>query len=140
MFYYFINLSLSTLLLLSSCAIQQPPKSTGKLIGTAGIFEGNCMPGPGVAPCEPRPLSTTILIAHPSKTYSEDLLVKRISSDTLGNFFTELTEGDYSLFAMDGDQVICSVLLCPDECICNPFKISKDSTTTVNVKLNHASW
>lgn len=126
--------------MLSSCVAQKVSEPTGTLKGIIGIYEGNCMPGPGVKPCEPRPISTTILITSLAKEFDEDLLIKRLTSSENGEYECHLPEGEYSLFLMDADEVVCAFIQCPDQCYCHPFKITKDSTTTADANLDHATW
>ena len=127
-------------LLLASCALKQPQKATGILQGSTGIFEGNCMPVPGVKPCEARPISVTILITKPTKDFNNGLVVKRIVSDDEGTYQEELPAGSYSLFILDEDEVTCPLIQCPSECFCNPFSVVADSTTIMNANLDRASW
>ena len=135
-----IKSSFLTVLLLSSCVAQQVSEATGTIRGTIGIYEGNCMPGPGRKPCEPRPISTTILITTLTKSYDESLLIKKVESSEDGTYEAQLTAGEYSLFLMDGDEVVCTLIQCPNTCICQPFKIFADSVTVVDANLDHATW
>lgn len=135
-----IKSSLLTILLLSSCVAQQVNEGSGNLIGEIGIYEGNCMPGPGVKPCEPRPISATILITKLTKEYDEELLIKKLKSDVNGKYEVQLPPGNYSLFLLDGDKIVCTLIQCPSTCICHPFKISADSTTVIDANLDHANW
>lgn len=127
-------------ILSSSCVGQKVDKNYGTLKGTTGLLEGNCMPSPGVPPCEAKPSSTTILITELSENYVEGKLVKKITSDEEGQYEVSLPYGDYSLFLLDGEKVVCSVIQCPDKCVCQPFKIASDSTTILDVNLDRASW
>ncbi|MEO9484264.1 MAG: hypothetical protein ABJG47_12485 [Ekhidna sp.] len=119
----------------------QPQQDTyGTLKGTIGVYEGNCMPGPGVKPCEPRPISTAVFISSLTETYTEELLVKQIQSNNDGTYEVLLPPGKYSLFLGDGDRVVCTLMQCPNTCFCNPFEIVKDSTTVIDAELDHATW
>ncbi|MEP1033824.1 hypothetical protein [Ekhidna sp.] len=135
-----IKSSFLTILLLSSCVAQQVNEATGILKGSIGVYEGNCMPGPGVKPCEPRPISTTLLITTLAKEFNVDLLIERLSSDDEGKYEIRLPAGNYSFFLMDESQVVCTLIQCPDTCICQPFTIVADSTTVVDANLDHATW
>lgn len=136
------NISLLLLLIAfsTSCIGQKSNGQSGILKGTIGIYEGNCMPGPGIAPCEPRPFSTTILITELSETYLKEKLIKEIRSNDDGEYEISLPVGTYSLYLRDGDQVVCTLIQCPDKCLCHPFKIAADSTTIIDANLDHATW
>lgn len=125
---------------INGCKAQQPVRVYGTLEGVIGLYEGNCMPGPGVTPCEPRPISTMILISKLTEKFNPNLLVDSIRSDTQGKYSIQLEAGDYSLFLRDGDQIVCTEIQCPDSCICHPFTIQSDSTTTIDANLDHATW
>ena len=125
---------------LFSCDKNNEPDSIGILQGTIGLYEGNCMPGPGVPPCEPSPISTTVAITEPSEHYHESLLVETTISASDGTFEISLTEGHYSLFILDGSEYICDFWTCPDDCYCTLFKITTDSVTIVNANIDHAVW
>lgn len=125
---------------LRSCVAQKSINGYGELNGSIGIYEGNCMPQIGVPPCEPRPISSTVLITKLSQEFQMDLLVDSVRSDKNGFYTISLKAGTYSLFLRDGDSVICDVLHCPDQCYCQPFKIVTDSTTVVDANLDHATW
>lgn len=140
MHFKIIKSSFLIILLLSSCVAQQANESMGILHGTIGIYEGNCMPGPGVEPCEPRPISATILITSLTEEYNEALLVRKLTSNQDGRYEAELPIGNYSLFLMDGEQVVCTMIQCPNKCFCHPFKIAGDSTTVIDANLDHATW
>lgn len=135
-----IKFAVLSLFLFSSCIAQRANNASGILKGTIGVYEGNCMPGPGVKPCEPRPISNYILITSITENYDKELLVKRIKSDEEGLYEVSLPEGDYSLFLEDGDKVVCTLIQCPSTCICHPFKIVVDSTTVIDANLDHATW
>lgn len=135
-----VKFSLLTIFLLSSCVAQQARKPTGILTGTIGIYEGNCMPGPGVEPCVPRPISTTVLITRLTENFEKDLVVKETKSKEDGSYSIELPEGTYSLFVKDGDKAVCTFVQCPSVCYCNPFQIVADSTTVIDAELDHATW
>ncbi|WP_436515820.1 hypothetical protein [Ekhidna sp. To15] len=140
MYFKIIKSSFLIILLLSSCVAQQANEAVGILRGTIGIYEGNCMPGPGVEPCKPRPISATILITSVSEEYNEDLLIKKLNSNQDGEYEVQLTVGEYSLFLMDGTDVVCTLIQCPDKCICHPFRIAQDSATVIDANLDHATW
>ncbi len=127
-------------LLAQSCVAQKATDPIGILKGVIGVYEGNCMPGPGRKPCEPKPIATEILITSVSKSYEESLLVKKVKSNKDGIYETNLPPGTYSLFLRDDDQVVCTLIQCPTTCICLPFKISNDSTTVIDANLDHATW
>jgi len=126
--------------LVVSCASQKVNSPSGVLQGTIGIYEGNCMPGPGVKPCEPRPISTKIYITELSEEYEEVKLVASTISNADGEYSINLPSGTYSLFLGDGNQIICDFVQCPDKCYCQPFTISPDSVTIVDANIDHASW
>lgn len=114
---------------------------TGTLKGTIGIYEGNCMPGPGVPPCVPSPLSTTVFITEPSEDFSFGLLVDSTISDEEGNYQLNLQEGYYSIFLRDTASIVCELWSCPyGDCFCNPFRITNDSVTIMDVNIDHAVW
>ncbi|WP_420575506.1 hypothetical protein [Ekhidna sp.] len=129
-----------SLFTIQSCVAQKSNEQYGELKGTIGIYEGNCMPGPGIPPCEPRPISNTVLITELSKDFQPELLIDSVRSDKNGSYTIILRAGTYSLFLRDGDSVVCDVLQCPDQCYCQPFKIVADSTTVVDANLDHATW
>ncbi len=135
-----IKSSFLIILMLSSCVAQQANETTGILKGTIGIYEGNCMPGPGVKPCEPRPISATILITSLAEEFNEDLLIRRLIANQEGKYEIKLPAGEYSLFLLDGEKVVCTLIQCPDKCICHPFKIVGDSITVIDANLDHATW
>lgn len=112
----------------------------GTLEGNIGIFEGNCMPSPGVPPCKPSPLSTTIFITKPAELFLPELVIDSIFSDVDGCFNIRLPVGNYSLFLRDGDKIVCDLISCNTLCICKPFTIFTDSVTVVNANLDYASW
>ncbi|MEQ9466621.1 MAG: hypothetical protein RLN88_04365 [Ekhidna sp.] len=138
------KITLSSILLVifwtSGCTAQQANQLTGTLQGTIGLYEGNCMPGPGIPPCEPRPISAWILITEVSETYNPNLLVDSVRSNAEGKYSIRLKEGSYSLFVRDGDQIVCTEIQCPDSCICHPFIIKLDSVTVIDANLDHATW
>lgn len=140
MYFKAIKSSFLTLLILSSCVAQQVSETKGTLKGTVGIYEGNCMPGPGRKPCEPRPISTQILITSLAEEYNETMLIARLESDEDGKYEAQLPSGNYSLFLVDGDKAVCTLIQCPTSCFCHPFKIVADSTTVIDANLDHAMW
>jgi hypothetical protein len=119
---------------------QKQEHKMGLLTGTIGIYEGNCMPGPGVAPCEPRPISATILITKLTEHFDWNLLVDSVKSNSDGIYTIKLQEGSYSLFLRDGEDFVCTLIQCPDKCICHPFNIVADSSTVIDANLDHATW
>jgi hypothetical protein len=139
-----LNLILvTTLIVCCSCEKSEKDKSIegkGKLKGTIGLFEGNCMPSPGRPSCQPIPISTTIFITEPSEEFNLKLLIDSAVTSTDGKFEIYLVEGSYSLFIRDSSDFICSNLSCSDSCYCTPFQIKEDSITTINANLNHAVW
>lgn len=112
----------------------------GTLRGSIGLYEGNCMPGPNVPPCQPSPISTTLAITRPSENYKVNLLLYSTTTSDDGTFEISLPEGSYSLFIQDGSEFICSAWNCPSDCYCSLFQIRRDSTTTINANIDHASW
>ncbi len=126
--------------LLASCVAQKVSEPNGTLKGIIGIYEGNCMPGPGIEPCVPRPISTGILITSIAEKYDESLLIKEVISNDDGEYETKLPPGTYSLFLKDNSKVVCTLIQCPDVCYCHPFKIVSDSTTVIDANLDHATW
>lgn len=113
---------------------------TGVLTGTIGLYEGNCMPGLGVPPCEPTPISTIVAITTPSEYFNIDLLVGSVQSSENGFYEISLPEGQYSIFLQDGSEFICDSWTCPDECFCTLITVKKDSTTIANANIDHAVW
>lgn len=99
------------------------------------------MPAPGKEPCKPRPISTLVFVTQPSEEFNQALLVTTVLSKEDGSFTVDLEPGKYSLFLKDGDEKICSGLNCDgDDCYCTPVEIKADSTTMVQVNIDHASW
>lgn len=131
---------LFSILITSSCAAQKTDKRSGELKGLIGMYEGNCMPGPGVPPCEPKPVSTTVFITKPNQDFQWDLLVDSVRSKNDGTYSIRLPEGAYSLFLRDENSFVCDLIECPDECYCHPFKIVADSITIIDANLDHATW
>jgi hypothetical protein len=111
--------------------------SFGRLKGTIGKFEGNCMP---VIVCEPAPLSTTIAITIPSEYFSTEALIDSIISDSEGNYEILLPPGNYSLFLRDTSGFVCDTWSCNSDCYCTYFKVKADSITIVNANIDHAVW
>ena len=137
----FFPFALFIVTVLFSCKGQQVSlEKEGKLEGVIGIFEGNCMPGPGVDPCKPKPIATTIYITQPARDFKEELLVTSFQSSKNGNYSIKLMAGTYSLFLKDENSIICDGMSCPEECYCHPFTITADSTTVIDANLNHAVW
>ena len=123
-----------------SCTAQKRFENYGELKGVIGIYEGNCMPGPGIPPCEPKPISATLYITQLNQDFQWGLLVDSVRSKSDGTYSIQLPEGSYSLFLRDENSFVCDVIECPDECYCHPFKISADSITVINANLDHATW
>lgn len=123
-----------------SCMAQRTKEPLGILKGTIGVFEGNCMPGPGIPPCEPKPLKTTVYITRPGESFDQTLLVDSTHSDDQGRYAVSLPAGSYSFFLKDEESIVCTVIQCPDACICLPFTIVSDSTTVIDANLDHATW
>jgi hypothetical protein len=123
-----------------SCRSQKMPNASGFLEGISGVYEGNCMPSPGVEPCKPRLTSLKIHVTKQSENYLSQHLVKTIASDENGQFQTELPIGDYSIFIEDEGEFVCSQLACDTSCICFPIKIVAGESTSIKVYLDHATW
>jgi hypothetical protein len=109
----------------------------GIVYGHIGIYQGNCMPGPGRGMCSPRDIQTNIYITKPSQKYEEELLVNLVTTDEKGYFETELTPGDYSLFIDDNGAYICDYW---KGVVCTPFRIESGERTEVNANIDHAAW
>lgn len=127
-------------LILCSCVAQTSKSKLGTLQGSIGMFEGNCMPSPGVDPCEAVPISTVIYISEPSENFQSNLVKDSIKTNKNGEFNLNLAPGKYSLFIKDGTEIICDQYMCDDECFCTLFEIVADSTTTISANIDHASW
>ncbi|MDD5173137.1 MAG: hypothetical protein PHG59_03290 [Patescibacteria group bacterium] len=120
----------------------------GTVFGNIGIYQGNCMPDPGRAPCSPKGLKTTVFITKPANKYSSDLLVSSAKTDENGYFESELEPGDYSLFIYDNlsgsnsDLYVCDRWSCPPgkECACMPFTIVAGERIRVDANINRAVW
>ena len=125
---------------MASCVTQKSSSVLGILKGQIGIYEGNCMPSPGVEPCEARPYSTTILITNRILKYDSSELLYSTQSNEQGLFEIRLPKGQYSLFIVDQAEKVCVEIQCPEDCYCRPFEIVTDSTTTIDANLNQASW
>ncbi len=99
------------------------------------------MPGPEKKPCKPQPISTLVYVTKPSEKFNQELLVTTILSKEDGSFKVDLAPGKYSLFLKDGDEKICDGLNCDgDDCYCTLVEIKKDSTTSVKINIDHATW
>ena len=127
-------------LFLFSCAAQKDINELGTLKGQIGKYEGNCMPSPGVAPCEPTPIKTTIFITQPSKNFKIELLIDSIETNSEGEFQLNLIPNKYSLFIKDSEEIVCNGYECEKECYCTPFQIVIDSVTNISANINRASW
>lgn len=128
-------------LLLFSCLDNNEEQILGTLQGSIGIYEGNCMPSPGMPSCKPSPFSTTILITSPSEHFNKNLLVDSIQSNANGQYSIDLQEGKYSLFLRDGNQIICDSWISEGQnTYCLPFEIKKGSITFMDANIDHAAW
>lgn len=127
-------------LLVTACAAQTNQVSPGTIQGAVGLFEGNCMPSPGVPPCEPSPITTTVFITEPSEIFDIRKLKDSVITNDKGFYKLALPAGSYSLFLRDGIDIVCAGLQCDGVCTCTPFQITSDSTTHLNANLDHASW
>lgn len=110
------------------------------LKGKVGLYTGNCMPKPGIPPCEPTPISTTVAITEPSEFYHAGLLADSVISSEKGIFEISLPEGDYSLFLRDGDEFVCVGYIYTNERFCTIYTVDSLYTTTVILNIDHASW
>jgi len=128
------------LLSLSACTSQKLQVQYGTLEGNIGLYEGNCMPSPGAPPCEPIPFSTIVYITSPNETFELNNLVDSVQSNNKGFYSIKLEPGTYSLFIKDEGKIICDFTECPDNCYCHLVKISSDSLTTSDLKIDHAVW
>ncbi|MEQ9405113.1 MAG: hypothetical protein RIM99_16095 [Cyclobacteriaceae bacterium] len=128
------------LLTILSCQALKGGTGYGSMAGTTGVFEGNCMPSPGVAPCKPRPVSTTVFITRKAKEFEWSLLIDSVVSDSNGLYNIRIFEGNYSLFLRDGNKIICTGYQCDPECHCSPVTIFADSVSLINLNLDHANW
>lgn len=135
-------LASALIILFISCTstARKSAQSNGILQGISGKFKGNCMPEPGMSPCEPKPTSLTLLISLPSEYYQEDKLLEKITTDESGSFQIQLKPGKYSMFLMDAETVVCPRLNCPAECYCMLFEIVAGATTQLNPNLDKATW
>jgi len=133
-------ISFFVLFIISGCAAQKSSKKAGTLSGIIGLFEGNCMPGPGVPPCEAKPISTTLYITSPAKDFEFKNLVDSVVSNNKGFYTIELKVGIYSLFLRDDKHIVCIDMQCNPECVCTPIEISGGKKETRDLNLNHAIW
>ena len=124
----------------TSCAAQKQEQQDGLVKGTIGIYEGNCMPGPGIPPCEPRPISNIIYFTQKSERFNPTLVIDSVQSKPDGSYEISLPVGSYSLFLKDGDQVVCDLIQCPEVCYCRPFEITEDTVLIIDANLDHATW
>jgi hypothetical protein len=112
----------------------------GILRGKVGLYVGNCMPGPGIPPCEPTPISTTVAITEPSEFFNAELLVDYITSSENGIFEISLPEGYYSIFLKDGDDFVCVAYTFTNERYCTIYTVDNLHTTTAILNIDHANW
>ena len=126
--------------LFTACFAQKSHQKKGILQGQVGEYVGNCMPAPDTPPCKPQPLAATIMISELSRDYDPTIVVDSIASNEEGFFLINLPEGSYSLFIKDADSYTCTGIKCPSECYCMPVKITPDSTTRIEINLDHATW
>ena len=126
--------------MIATCAKTHVQQESGTLKGIIGIYEGNCMPSPGVPPCEPTPLSTSIILTKPSASYDALLFMDSVVSDPNGYYEISLPIGKYSLFLRDGEKIDCNRMDCSPDCICRPVEIIKDSISVMNANIDHAVW
>ena len=136
----FVIIGLLLALPLVGCVAQKPTIDSGILMGTTGEYRGNCMPGPGIKPCEAFPVSLVIYISNPSREFDPNQVVDTVKSDLKGHFEVSIPPGTYSLFLDDNGSQVCPQMECTPECICLPITIYSDSTTTINPNLDHAVW
>ena len=166
---YYIGIGLLVLIvLIVGCTTQidknkpeptPPTKGRGIIFGNIGMYQGNCMPGPGHS-CSPGDLKATVYITKPAYKYVNDMLVSSVETDEKGHFELALEPGDYSLFVYDnlpgwenwnecGDRTTCDdsgaytcdSWSCPGgECVCMPFTIVAGERTEVNANIDHAAW
>ena len=123
-----------------SCKAQEVNDSQGIIKGTIGLFEGNCMPGPGVPPCEPKPVIATLYFTNPSETFSPNILIDSVSSTENGTYSVTLKEGTYSTFIKYQGEIICTGLICDGECICSPVIVEHSKETLLNLNIDKATW
>ena len=128
------------LVVIMSCKNQKQDSSLGTLTGMLGLLEGNCMPGPGQTPCKPKPIAGTFYITQPSKEYKEELLVDSVMTTENGLYSLSLQPGKYSLFVKDGEEIVCTLTNCPDECYCLLIEIEAGVETEQDITINHATW
>ena len=112
----------------------------GFLVGKVGLYEGNCMPGPGVLPCVPTPIATTIALTQPFEFYDPLLLADSIRSSDNGVFELWLPQGDYSIFMRDGEEFVCDRYVHSTVRYCHVINMASSQTTTVILNIDHASW
>lgn len=123
-----------------SCAAQKVDVPMGKIEGTVGLLEGNCMPGPDQTPCEPTPLSTTIYITQPSELFDQNLLIDSVVSNVDGVYLIELPPGNYSVFVRDKGEVQCPYLTCPADCYCTYISLESNAIIKLDLTIDHALW
>jgi hypothetical protein len=128
------------LLVVLSCAAQKSSQGTGTIQGTIGEYVGNCMPGPDVPPCVPRPIATTVFFTLPAEIFDKSRVVGQVDSKPDGSFSIKLKPGTYSLFLQDGSDIVCDVMECPDVCYCHLVKVEQGKVTEVRANLDHANW
>lgn len=123
-----------------SCSAQKNLQATGTLRGITGEYSGNCMPSPGMEPCKPAPISTTVFITSSAEQFDPSNLIAEVTSDASGRFEVSLKPGKYSLFLKDAEEVVCDSWECPGECYCSPIEIIAGQITQIQLNLDHATW
>lgn len=126
--------------LINCTAFRSGNQELGLLTGTVGLLEGDCMPSPNSPPCEPRPISTWVYATLPSEGFAPEKVVDSVRSIGNGQFSMNLSPGKYSLFAKYAGEVACTQFNCNPDCFCQPVDIAADSTSTVTLVVNKATW
>jgi hypothetical protein len=143
-FFIFLNIKaiLTSFVLagMLSCSAQKSSQGTGTVQGSIGEYVGNCMPGPDAPPCVPRPIATTVFFTLPAEVFDKSRVVGQVDSRPDGSFSIKLKTGTYSLFLLDGSDIVCDVMECPDVCYCHLVKVEQGKVTEVRANLDHASW
>ena len=126
--------------LINCTAVRKGIQDLGSLKGTVGLLEGDCMPGPNSPPCEPRPIVTWVYATLPSEGFDRKMVIDSVRSMGNGEFSMGLNPGKYSLFAKYANEIACTRFNCDSECYCQPVVIAADSTSTVKIVVNKATW